>query len=425
MFKKYSLPPGLTGDLFWNYTSFGVMGGLGLLLNFFLAWKYSPEMLGYFWQLYVIFLLAGHLAAGGLYFSILRLVAVCEHGDNVKILTASLVVALVSSFVVGAAIYLSKPFFLKFFDNELLDAALNIISFSVIFSSFNKVFYSYLNGIGKIKYYSWLHIVRNVIFLIAFLLVVYFFDASYFPYIFLFSELILTILVFCLNRKIFGMHSFSYCHSWFKKLCVLSFKSGSVPFLLDLNIKVDLLVVSALSSGVNVGVYAFVAMIYEGMYQFAFALQANVNPRLAKLYTLGKKEEIVGIFKISFLSMSSIYMCAFVFVAAFYTDLLGFLGVREEYFLGREVLLILIGGLIFSGGAIPVMMVFNQAGFPGVQARYLLVVVLFNLFVSILFVSYFDIIGAAIAMSVTITFMAVLLFFMSSRVLEIDLFRCK
>ena len=74
------------GDTAWNYGAFAVMAATGVILNFFIAWRFGTAALGVFNQIYAVYMVMAQLAVFGVHDSAQKYVA--EHSGDAAALLA-------------------------------------------------------------------------------------------------------------------------------------------------------------------------------------------------------------------------------------------------------------------------------------------------------------------------------------------------
>ena len=143
---------------------------------------------------------------------------------------------------------------------------------------------SFLNGQEKMKYFAIINITRYIS-LITFLLI--FINLGFTEvniiYMFFFSELI--VLIMCLS------FSYNYIGFFSLKSVILSainhikfgIKALFSGIFVELNFRIDVIILGVFTSDAVVGIYSFFSLIAEGLYNIYVVIKNIINPKIVKI----------------------------------------------------------------------------------------------------------------------------------------------
>jgi len=390
---------------------------MGLICVLQIIYLKDFNFLGIFSQFYTCFVILGHLFAFGIGDSILRNIPISKNNNqsNDKLLSA-----IVLTILIGFILFFFFLLIFTIFKNylEKFYYIFNIFFLiSVFIFSINKIFFSYYNATGKIKYFSFLNSIRP--FLIAILLFrqIKNEEEQNVALIFLITELIIFILCLIKSshtlKKSLVKFSFFQLHFNFgKKILFNNILSESL-------IKVDIICLSLLLSTYHVGLYSFASFFFEGFYQFLISIKNNINPMLSKLYFVKNIKNLFNLIRISSLISLILAFIYFVIVLSVYLFIKYFRLPFEESAL---ILLILVIGLLFYSFIIPMENIFSQTNRPALQSYFMFILFFVNLILNVIFIKLYDVYGAAIATTLSYVMMIPIFLFFFKKIFKNKLY---
>ncbi len=374
---KIDLTEKLTSDVLWSFFSFGLIAINGVILNLLIVSFYGSAALGLFNQVYAIFIIISQITVNGIHFSVLRTISLGGHRTELtRQLTSALVLTLFTAvIVVGLSIPLVNQAS-KIFNSEFMTAGIKLVLPGLVFFSLNKVILAFLNGQRRMKLFATYQLIRSI-FLVGFLLLHAWLvkDPNTVAIIFSLSEgLLLITLLPVVVRNILIRFDRLFFQNIFEHL-KYGVKATGGNILLELNTKIDILILGLFVSDSQVGVYSFAALFIEGFMQLPVIIRNNINPLLAAHY----QEENFEKFKIFissvtrnsykfFVPLAVIGLLAFPLVGLVKTDIN--MPTAWLYFT------IMMVGLLAASGYLPLLMTFNQVGKPGAQSLLLFFITL-------------------------------------------------
>ena len=185
--------------------------------------------------------------------------------------------------------------------------------------------------------------------------------------------------------------------AWSRTHMRYGLKSIASGVLLELNARVDVLMIGHFMSDDDVGVYTFAAMIAEGVYQLLVVLQNLYNPILAREIAARRMDELHATIargkRWTYAGMAAAGALAVVlypFALSVLTDKPGFAASEVPF---RWLIL----GIVLAAGYIPFGQTLLMAGFPGWHTGYMVLTVMFNVVGNWFLIQSHGLTGAAIS----------------------------
>ena len=420
--NKYTLINEKNNNIFiWNYIAFLFLGISGISLNLIISFFYEPKTLGIFNQTIAIYIIFSMLGSGGINFSVLRSIASSKGKEIVEIIIGALIpnffISLFSAFLLS---YLAIPIS-KLLESPLLEKSIYCIVPGVFFLSINKVYLGIINGFNQIKKFSIFNIIRYLLILINLLLASFNYLEGYkISIIFSISELILFILLSFEIKNYFKPFCIKKIIKWIKIHTFFGLRSISSGMFIELNSKVDILLIGYFLSDSYVGIYSFAAFFTEGLYQLLATLQNIYNPIIAKMISKNSIKKLE--FKINHdkIRIYFIFLIIAIIGLLLYYLFVNNLKILILYKSSFAVFSLLIIGLIFSSGYIPFINIFAMGNKPIWQNIFTGIYVILNIILNYLLIPLYKINGAALATS-----LATILSFLILKIFSKKLFGLK
>ncbi len=394
-------------DFSWNFLSLGILAISGILINFVILSFYSVDALGIFNQTYAIFVIASQFSVLGIHFSVLKR-ASKKHKDiarHSKILISGIMSVLIIAVPVSFLMHLAAPNISNFFDSSLMTKTVRIIAPSLILFSLNKVFLSYLNGLEKMKMFAMGNIIRylTIIFSITF------FSIFNYPiqdllFSFLIAESVLTIFcILCLRNYLLSI-SFKNIVENCKSHILFGFKAIFSGIFVELNYRIDVIVLGFFASDSVVGIYSLFSLAAEGTYNIFVLIKNLINPKISRLLSSGSFVEFQNLFY-KFARYTYLFAILVVpFIGLIFYGLISFLPDAAQLNENFGIAIILLSFILLISGFIPFEMSLTLSGKPGSQSFQAFLVALINLILNLILVPIYGAIGAAISTGMALAF---------------------
>ncbi|MBV6450547.1 MAG: hypothetical protein MHPDNHAH_01271 [Anaerolineales bacterium] len=395
--KKYS-----TGIL-WNIASFGIIAISGLLLNFAVAFYYDVAILGVFNQVYALYIFLSQLAVGGVHLSVLKVIAHAQHDTRrvVELFSSGFLITLFTSLFISIATFLLRDFFGKALDSEGVSIGIVCVAPGLLFFSLNKVILALLNGLSRMKAYAVFQALR-FIFMLLFLIILVNLDVSgdRIPAIFSLAEFLLFIFLFVSCYKYIDVYKFISCKNDLYTHAVFGLKAAGGNLLLDINTRIDVIVLGLFASDRMVGIYSFAALVVEGFSQLPVVLRANVNPLITQNFYYQSRETFVKLLRrIRNLSYAVLIPIGVALTLAY--PVIFMVNPDPDIAASWMPLAILMLGTLLGIGYMPLLMIFNQIGRPESQTILIALIFFTNLILNLILVPPFGILGSAVGTGLT------------------------
>lgn len=396
----------IRSDLVFSYVGFLFLAISGLLTNVIISALYGATALGVFNQVFAVYIVVSQFSALGLHYSVLKHFSHEPSPDKrSEILGSSLLISGALSFILSVGVYLYREKFGQFMGSPFLGTAIAVASPGIFLFPLNKILIASLNGSRRIKAMTLCQVARCVG-LTAGVLVSYYrgFEVAQICIAFTVGEslVFLTATACLLVTRVCLMPRIT--RSWLVKNSVFGLKGFLSGALLELNSRIDVLMIGYFLSDRQVGIYSFAAIGAEGFAQILVVLKANLNPIMGKLIHENRMEALYRLISLArvriYLGMALLGLLA---IGAF-PWLAGLLGQGSEFMGSWPVLIVLVTGIVGCSGFLAFDNLFIQGGKPGYQTLWACLTVLSNSLLNLLLIPSFGILGAAIATSLSYVF---------------------
>ena len=387
-------------DGLWSLGSFAVIVLSGLLINVVVANSLGRSALGLYNTCLSIVLIGGQLATVGMHSAMAFFIPAAiatekNHHSYLRVATKSVLASsalltLTAIFVVEivAKSHISHDFLIGFRSSYV----------ALFLFPFTKVLVSYTNGLGNIKAAAIANGSRFLLMLLTVLLVVRAnLPWTCIPVVISCAEFIVLFgLVVFSSSAINGFWRQDDEMTEIRK-DVISFGRRSIPasFLLDVNTRVDILVLSVLKGVDAVGQYTIASTFSEGLFQMCMVMRLAIEPRVAGLAAKQMSSALIGLVRkyvgMSYLLLAPVILCA----AALYVPVTKLLFDEAEIFGTSNIFYVLALGILLSCGFIPLTNLLQQLGDPLGQSGLLVIVSVLNLIGNLILVPHFGGVGAA------------------------------
>lgn len=405
-------------DIIYNIGSVGVIGLVGLLLNTLIPIFYSVEALGHFNFVMSLFMFFSQFTTFGLHYSTLKHTAEQHQCRTVKSLILSsslcLCVIFVALFVLPF-LFLPKvvPQIFKF-DGAAFSWFL--VMPAILFFSLNKILLSFVNGEMKMtKYAAYISLRYSLMLCFFFVLVALKLPIKYISLIFLISEaLLLCILLYHAHTYLSTKY---ICMPWVKRHLEFSWKSFLAGASIELNSRIDLLILLYYQTEESVGIYSFALFFVEGTLQIIAALRNVLNPLITDLYykkDVAYLKNVIRKFGMQslFITLAVMIMCP-IFMTVYINK-------TEAANLSGSVIVFLyiMVGVLFSSYFLPTQFLANQTGHPTRQTRLNFLILISNIALNLICISQLGLYGAALGTSLSFFVAAFVIKLESSNILK-------
>ncbi len=409
----------LQQDVLWNLASVGVVGLSGIALNVLVAALYADAaVLGAFNQVYAVYIFASQLAAGGVHLSTLRYVARRSARPEAcrTIIASAWLLTVALSTVCTAAFWACRGLLGGLLASPDVATGIAWATPGLFCFGLNKTLFAMVNGLRRMRLYAVAQALRGVMYVVG-IVAVYLgrMPGSAVPVVLTLSEGVVLIVLLVANRPWLwprtrdGLGAWMHVHFRFG---VRSFGSG---LLLELNTRVDVLILGYFCTDAIVGVYSFAAVLVEGLAQLPIVLRTNINPLLAQYLARREDAALAELVRkgrrYTYLAMAAVGLVT----VALYPLGVALVTNQGAFRASWSVFAVLMFGLCASAGYLPFNQILLQSGHPGTHTLMTLAIVGFNALGNAALVPLWQVHGAAIATALAFVFSVLLLRSLAAR----------
>ena len=423
----FVLPPGIVkspqqlNGILWNMASFGIIAGVGLGLNFVVAFFYDVAVLGIFNQVYAIYILLSQVAVGGVHLSVLKSVSQShnEMDDVKKIFSSGFILTFLTSMLFAMLAFALSDYFGSALGSPEVSIGVACIAPGLMFFSLNKTMLALFNGLSKMKAYAIFQALR-FIFMLFFLLLLVWLDAPgyYVPVLFSCAEGLLLFIMLVPARNYLDLRQCLSYRDLYHSHAVFGLKAAGGNILLDVTTRIDVIILGLFATDRVVGIYSFAALVVEGFSQLPTVIRTVVNPLITQNY-FSQSREVFQKFLWKIRNLSYLALVPLGVLVCLGYPLLYMVFPNPDIVASQAPLYILMVGAILGGGYLPLLMIFNQTGYPASQTLLIFLIFLTNLILNILLVPPFGMIGSAVGTGLTFALQIVFMRWLTYRVIGI------
>lgn len=400
-------------DVVWNVGSLAVLGVSGILLNVLIGLGYGESALGVFNQSLAAYIFFSQLAVGGINASTLR--AIAEDQGNAKRI-ASIVLGAYAPTLVLASLTTAFLWFARFAIADWLDSpataeGIAAITPGLFFFALNKVGMAVANGRQRMRAFAVYTALRYALILVALVGFLEFDPERAYgddlAFVFSFSEGVLFLVLLGEVVPVLRAGLSESWRTWAREHLRYGVKSAGSGVLLELNARVDVLMIGHFMADRFVGIYTVAAMVAEGVYQLLVVLQNLYNPVLARELAASRFDALLATVKRgrrrTYAAMALVGAIAvFVYphaVALVFDRTSGASApaVDPGFAASWVPFCWLMLGIVLASGYIPFAQTLLMANRPGWHTLYMVLTVLFNVIGNWILIPIWGLPGAAIS----------------------------
>lgn len=386
-------------DVVWNLFSVVILGICGFSLNIIIGRFYGAEAFGLFSQVLAVYYIFSQLSVGGFTFSSLSLVAghAGEHEAVRRIVSSALILTAGLAGLVCLGAFFMAGWIAWLFESEGVRLGIYWVLPGLWFFAINKILLMSINGLRHMRFYAVCNSLRYMFILISLIVLALLrVDAHVLPLCISIGEMVLLPLI---AVYYFHHHPFvlSGLRPWFRQHLRFGGSAFFSGLLMDINLKVDVMMLGYYLSNRVVGVYNFAAMLaVEGLYQFVVVIQMNMNPLMTRLKTENRMEDLRKYIRRATMMLTPAMALISCLIGVLYPYLTQWLTGSLEFVPGRVYFVVLMAGIVIGSSHLPFLFLLNQWGFPGWFSLFLLAIVGSNVVLNVVLIPLYGALGAAI-----------------------------
>jgi O-antigen/teichoic acid export membrane protein len=416
--------PALRRGVAWNVASLAVLAASGVVLNAVIARVYDAAALGAFNQVWAVYVFFSMAAAGGLNLSVLRSVAAhaADRETASAVVLGALVPAVLLSAAVAALFWAARGAVAARLSSDAVRLGMEAATPGLFFFALNKLLLGVVNGLQRMRAFAVYQALRYLLLCaglgLAVLLAV---PGARLPAVLSFAEgLLFLALAVEVSRHVPWWRARRWA-GWARAHTLYGAKAALSGMLLELNSRVDILMLGLFLGDAEVGVYSFAALFAEGFFQLVVVLQNNYNPIIAELVARGRLAELEAFARRGRARTQGLMALAGLALVLAYPLATGLLTGRPEFQAGRGAFALLVGGVVLSAGYLPFQGTLLMAGRPGWHTLFMLLAVLVNAAGNGVLIPRLGLEGAAAATALALLVSALLLVAMVRRLVGLRL----
>ncbi len=408
-----------------NAASFGILASAGIAINAILAVAFDVTVVGQFNQLFALHVVAAQLAAFGIHLSSLHYLSGGLDGKAAWMTGARAAILAVAGMglVVATVVWICAGPIARLFDSPALIGGIQWLAPAVALFGVNKVLLAICNSCNRLHALAFLQAMRPVCWLAGVMALVGSGGASptQLGQILLFGEGVTVIAGLIVLRTIWHGFPSSGHGEWLGRHLVFGLKAMPSNLIIDLNTRIDVLVLAFFASDAVVGVYSFVALIAEGVFQIGVVIRTVVSRRLVGLLVGDERGGLRSLRRQAGRWSLGLTVVPVAVVAAAFVPTISYFGLDLALAGGVHALWVLLGGVAACAMYAPMWMVLVLAGHPVRHTQLMLALCALNLALNVALIPAFGMLGAAAGTAVMLAAFPLMLRVTVKRTLGVDL----
>jgi O-antigen/teichoic acid export membrane protein len=412
-------------DVLWNIASLGFLAFGGVLINLVIIRFRGEDALGVFNQVFAIYIVLSQIGVGGLQHSALKHIS--YHQDDrarcADITTSALIlVTAITLPMIAAGTLLAAPVG-RLLDSTGVEAGLRWVLPGLLFFALNKVLINVLNGLQHMRAYAVFRALRFVFIPLAIcgLVAVDAPDSSLALSLTLSEVSLFAGLVVYVYRRLIPIKRVAQARERFREHLSFGLRGVLSGVLMELNTRVDVLMLGVFTSDAQVGIYSFAAMLAEGASQFPLAIRWNVDPIIGRHFAEAQPHKIaelsVSIRRTFYPIMAGVGVLGVLLYPVFLLIWLP----NDHLTTSWAIFAIIMIGVIINAGYRPFTGLLMQGGRPEMHTLFIVGLVVSDAALNLVFIPLGGIYGAAFVTMLTYALEAVGLIIFARRLFGIRL----
>ncbi|MBN3267444.1 hypothetical protein CUR95_09110 [Bordetella bronchiseptica] len=388
----------LSQDIAWNLISFAVLAVSGVVVNFIIAATWGAAALGVFNLVFAVYIVLSQVFTFGIHYSSLRHAAhYADDIDTLPVLASSAIVLGVIGGVAGGIFAkLAAPLAQLAFSSERVSAGIEWAAWGLLFFPLNKVLLGLANGLRYMRFFAIAQATRYVA-ILSWVGVTAL--AGWTPEAtlgaFAISEALVTLLCFSYLVRGRRLPIGRPTRTWMHRHLSFGARGMLAGMFVELNSRVDVLLLGVFLTESAVGVYSFAAMLVDGYYAVLTAVRNNINPILVQAIRdhdeAGLRRLLRNTRRIVYPVMAVLAVLLIAGLAAVVHWILPERGLAQSV----PILAILLLGVWIASGIIPMDNVLMQSGRPGWQTVQHATLITANVIFNVALIPWLGLYGAA------------------------------
>ena len=411
--------------LVWNYLSLILLAISGIGVNIIISINYSAETLGVFNQVISTYIVFGMIGSGGINYSVLK--GIQSNFKNQNEIRSLISGSILPTFIISSITTLIYFFLVDPVKNLVHSNNVGIgmiyITPGIFFFSINKVFiYGVINGFNRMRMFSIFLSLRYILILcILTIFIIIGVEGEKITAIFSITEFILFIFLISkisIYESWLGKNIFN---SWVLKHIQYGTKNLFGGMFVELNSRVDIIMLGLFVDDGKVGIYSFAALFAEGFYQILIVLQNILNPIIARQLSEFRYSHFLKRFNTVKIYTYKYVAILFLFSVIIYPKMIEIFIKNSEFVESFIPFIILVSGITIASGYIPFYNIFSMANKPGLQSIFIIMIFSTNIIANAIFIPLMGYSGAALGTALSFLISIIYFKYLVYNYLEIKL----
>jgi O-antigen/teichoic acid export membrane protein len=410
-------------DALWNLGAVAMLAVCGLAINLLIGRYLGAAPFGVYNQVWAAYIFFSQAAIGGIDRSVLRAVAErpADRAHVSAVILGALVPAVSLAAGVGLAFWASRGVVAALLESDGVARGIEAATPGLFFFALNKVGLAVVNAVQRMRAFALYSSLRYVAMVGGLMVVVLGgFDSSRVAFLFTFAEGVLFVPLAIEVARLVRPSLAGKWRDWSREHLRYGIKSAASGMLLELNSRLDVLMLGLFLADGPVGVYSFAAFVAEGVFQVLVVLQNNYNPILAEHIAGGRLRELEAIVQKGRRVTYALFAGIAVAACAGFPVLLAILE-KPEFREGWLPFAFLLAGMFVASGYMPFAQTLLMANRPGRHTLMMASIVLVNAYGNSVLIPIYGLEGAALATAMCLACSAVALRGMSERLVGLRL----
>ncbi len=398
-------------DVLWNMTSLVILALGGVLVNAIILRVQGADALGIFNQVYAIYIVLSQIGVGGLQHSVLKHISYVQADRalcaDITAAALLLITAITIPMSLGCAL-LAAPVG-RLLHSPGVERGLLLALPGLLFFALNKVLINVLNGLQVMKAYAAFRSLRFALIPLAIIgIVLLGGQDSDLALSLTLSEVVLCLaLLAFVYTRLLPVRRIAQPHDRFREHVSFGVRGVLSGVLMELNTRVDVLMLGYFLTDTKVGIYSFAAMLAEGASQLPLAIRWNVDPLIGRAFAEGQPQQIADLsHRIRRVFHPAMAVIGVVSVGLY--PLLLWLWLPDGHVTASSaVFAIIMAGVVINAGYRPFTGVLMQGGRPGANTLFITGLIVTDALLNLIFIPTWGIYGAAFVTMLTYCFEAV------------------
>ena len=424
--KLLSLKNRFNRDVVWNILSLAILGASGMITNSIILVFQGPGSLGIFNQVFAFFIVASQISVGGLQFSALKYCShEQEHVERCSVIVSSaLILVTLLGTIICVTFFFAKDYIGEIWSPQVAKGLVFAVP-GFLFFSLNKVMLMSLNGLRYMRAFAIFQASRYLLILSGVLIIIRLdYPGEYLPLSLTFAEIVLFIILFLYtNIKVFPIQFrfSSEMQDWFRRHISFGSRGFLSGTLIELNTRVDILLLGYFLSDASVGIYSFASTFAEGFAQLSNVIRQNIDPLLGKAFAENNMARIKEIATKIRKTFYPIMISLGVLLIAGFPVLIKVIGSGKDIWQSWGVFAILVAGIVIPCGYRPFLAILLLGGRPGTFTMLIAFSAVSNIILNVILIPVLGLYGSAVATTIVYILEAFAIIFLARKLFHIKL----